>query len=68
MAPRGTPKPIIDKLAKAVVKAMQSPITRETLHDSGSENISGVAEQFTAYLTADFEKWTLIIQSLYFEQ
>jgi len=50
------------------VKAMQSPITRETLHDSGSENISDTAEQFTAYLTADFEKWTLIIQSLYFEQ
>jgi len=68
MAPRGTPRAIIDKFSKAVVQAMQSPISQKALLDSGSENMSGTPEQFAAYLKADTEKWMPIIQSLDFKQ
>jgi tripartite-type tricarboxylate transporter receptor subunit TctC len=66
MAPPGTPRPIVDRLAAATVLAMQAPDVQKALYDSGSENMAGTPEQFTAFLKADLEKWLPVIRSLNF--
>jgi tripartite-type tricarboxylate transporter receptor subunit TctC len=65
-APKGTPKPIIDKLNAAVVNALADPETREKL-----ENLSQVIyprdqqtpEALHAFQKAEIEKWWPIIKA-----
>lgn len=66
MAPPSTPRSVIDKLAAAIVQAMQAPDVQQSMHDAGSENIAGTPEQFAAFLKSDLEKWIPVIRSLNF--
>jgi tripartite-type tricarboxylate transporter receptor subunit TctC len=57
MAPAGTPRDIIDKLARAVPEAMGSSEAVAALRSQGLEPLSGGPEEFARYLVTETAKW-----------
>jgi tripartite-type tricarboxylate transporter receptor subunit TctC len=57
MAPAGTPKDIIDKLAKAVPEAMASNEAIAAVRSQGLEPLTGGPEFFARYLMTETAKW-----------
>lgn len=58
LAPAGTPKPIIDKLAAVIAKAVQSDEFKKTLIPQGAVLIGNTPEQFKAELKAEVAHWS----------
>jgi tripartite-type tricarboxylate transporter receptor subunit TctC len=64
-APKGTPKPIIDKLSTALQLALQDPEVKDRLAQSGAETVASERarpEALRAHLSAEIEKWVPIIR------
>jgi tripartite-type tricarboxylate transporter receptor subunit TctC len=64
-APKGTPKPIIDKLSAALQKALQDPDVQERLAQSGAETVSAeraMPEVLRDHLKAEIDRWVPIIR------
>lgn len=59
----GTPKPMIDRLSAAIVKAVQTPETRERFMNLGVEPTGTTPEQLTAIMAADTARWRPIIKA-----
>jgi tripartite-type tricarboxylate transporter receptor subunit TctC len=57
LAPANTPRPIIDKLNKAVVTSLQTPEVQKLLAEQGLEPAGNSPEEFARVLHADIEKW-----------
>ena len=65
-APKGTPRPIVDKLAAAVRAALADPATRKRLVDLGQEIFpveQQTPEALGAYQKAEIEKWWPIVKA-----
>ncbi len=65
-APKGTPKPAIDTLNAAIVKALADPMVRRRLVDLGLEIFpreQQTPEALAAYHKADIERWWPIIKT-----
>lgn len=63
VVPFKTPKPIIDKLNQAVVKAVRMPDVTQKIQQMGSDVTGTTAEQFGNILRLDREKWGPIIEA-----
>jgi tripartite-type tricarboxylate transporter receptor subunit TctC len=64
-APRGTPKPVIDKLSSALRDALKDPEVKNRLAASGAETVSqdrATPEALRAHLKAEIDKWTPVIK------
>jgi tripartite-type tricarboxylate transporter receptor subunit TctC len=65
-APKGTPKPVIDKLAAALDKALDDENTRKRLLDLGSD-IPGKdrrgPDAFTKLVTSEIDRWGPVIKA-----
>jgi tripartite-type tricarboxylate transporter receptor subunit TctC len=57
LAPRGVPRPIVERLHREVVKAMQKPEVIARLAQDGTEGVASSPEQFAAFLKAEREQW-----------
>jgi tripartite-type tricarboxylate transporter receptor subunit TctC len=57
LVPAGTPKAIVDKLAKATVEAARDPATIEALSKQGITARSGGPEEFGRYIASEIAKW-----------
>ncbi len=57
MAPAGTPKPIIDKLAAAVRDAVHSPATAARLEHDGVDIAGSTPEAFAALIAKEIVQW-----------
>jgi tripartite-type tricarboxylate transporter receptor subunit TctC len=57
LAPAGTPRPIIDRLNKAVVSSLQTPEVQKLLAEQGLEPAGNSPEEFAAAMHADIAKW-----------
>jgi tripartite-type tricarboxylate transporter receptor subunit TctC len=57
LAPANTPRPIVDKLNKAIVTALQSPEVEKLLAEQGLEPAGNSPEEFAKLMHADIEKW-----------
>ncbi len=60
-APAATPKEIIDKLADANTKALQSPDIQRSLAAQGFSPMIGSAAEFDAFYRAERTKWAKVI-------
>ena len=60
-APANTPKPIIDKLHAATVKALQNPEFKERMEKNGFVVVGNSPEEFTAFVAAETGKWGDVI-------
>ena len=63
LAPASTPRPIIDKLAIAAPKAMQTPQAQEALRKQGFEPLNGGPDEFADYIRREIARWTDVAQS-----
>jgi tripartite-type tricarboxylate transporter receptor subunit TctC len=60
VAPAGTPKPIVEKLARLADEALKSNDVAEPLRKLGVEPIGGTPDEFAAYIDAEVKKATKI--------
>lgn len=54
VAPKGTPRDIVDKINAAVRKAMEDPAVKKRIEDTGSVVIGNTPEQFAEQIKAEF--------------
>jgi len=65
-APKGTPKPILDRLSDALSKALDDPTTRKRLLDLGSDLPDASKrgqEGLRQLVAAEITRWTKVIQA-----
>ncbi|MGD9946554.1 MAG: Bug family tripartite tricarboxylate transporter substrate binding protein [Burkholderiaceae bacterium] len=62
-AAKGTPKPIMDKLNAAFVKALNTPAVKQRLTDMGYQVIGNTPEQFTESVRAGMKKYGDLVRS-----
>jgi tripartite-type tricarboxylate transporter receptor subunit TctC len=62
VAPKGTPKPIVDKLHAAVVKVLADPAVKERSERTGNYPITSTPEQFTAFIDKEAQRWSKVIK------
>ena len=58
LAPAGTPKPAIDRVADAAAKAMRVPDAVDILKKQGFDPIGGTPEAFGRYLRSEINRWS----------
>jgi tripartite-type tricarboxylate transporter receptor subunit TctC len=58
LAPVGTPKPIVDRLAQLTNDALKTPDLIEPLRKIGMDIVGGSPEEFSSYLGAEVKKAT----------
>jgi tripartite-type tricarboxylate transporter receptor subunit TctC len=63
MAPNGLPKDIAETLEKAVLEASQAPDVKTQFAPLGIDAIPHNRADFTAYIRAEGDKWTKVIQT-----
>jgi tripartite-type tricarboxylate transporter receptor subunit TctC len=61
LAPRGTPKPIVDKLHREIAAAMSDPAVRTRFADFGAEPLATTPEELGRHISAEIVKWRGII-------
>ncbi|ANN77961.1 Bug family tripartite tricarboxylate transporter substrate binding protein [Bordetella flabilis] len=61
MAPRGTPKAIVDRLNAAVVAALKLPEVRKEFELDGIEPIGSSPQELTAFIQSEARKWRGVI-------
>jgi len=62
MAPRGTPKEVVDKLNAEITRAANSPETKAEWAKQGAVAMSMTPDQFDKYLRQDIEKWAKVVK------
>lgn len=62
VAPAGTPKPVVDKLAAAMKVAVADANYRESMEKAGVTATSSTPEEFGALLTRHNERWVAVIK------
>ncbi|APV51767.1 ABC transporter substrate-binding protein [Betaproteobacteria bacterium GR16-43] len=60
--PAGTPKPVIEKLRAAVVKAFEDPDLKETWFKLGAEPGGSTPEAFRDLVSRDIAKWGQVVR------
>jgi tripartite-type tricarboxylate transporter receptor subunit TctC len=61
LAPRGTPKPIVDRLNKELAAAIADPTVRERFLELGAEPVAISPEESKKFISAEIAKWRGII-------
>lgn len=62
MAPKGTPRPIVDSLNAAVRKALETPEVRDGFLKQSFHPAPMTPEQTGAFLRAEYEKWARVVR------
>jgi tripartite-type tricarboxylate transporter receptor subunit TctC len=57
LAPAGTPRPVIDRVHGALVKALSDPGVRNNLSGQGADPVGNTPEQYDAFNKAEIAKW-----------
>lgn len=57
MAPRNTPKPVLDKLHATLVKVIADPATREMLERQGGEPVTTTPAEFQVFIAQEYERF-----------
>ncbi|MEN3292446.1 MAG: hypothetical protein V7642_1699 [Burkholderiales bacterium] len=62
LAPAGTPKNIIDRYNKEIVKILHTPDVRDKLKDMEFEVVATSPEQFSAWIRSEIPRWGKVIK------
>lgn len=63
VAPRGTPRAIIDRLHKDIVATLQEPVILDRMAKSGLEPVGDTPAEFAQYLKSEADKWGKLVKS-----
>lgn len=61
VAPRGTPRPIVDRLNTEIVAAMKDAAVRSRFADFGAEAVTNTPDEFARFISEEVVKWRDII-------
>lgn len=61
-APAGTPRPVIEKLNREAVRALESPEIREKLLAQGAEPMPTSPQAFAAFMQDEMAKWAPVVK------
>ena len=62
IVPAGTPQPIIDRLQKEIVKALQSKEESKRMLDDGAVLIGDTPAQFSTFIKTEQNRWAKVIE------
>ncbi|MEJ8814675.1 tripartite tricarboxylate transporter substrate binding protein [Variovorax ureilyticus] len=62
LAPVGTPKPVLEKLASACATMARKPEVAERYRDYGGEPVGSTPAEFTAYIQSERSKWIPVVK------
>lgn len=62
-APAGTPRPVIDKLNKALRDALASNEVKKQLGNDGTEITPGTPEDYVDFIDKDEKKWSQLVKA-----
>ena len=62
VAPAGTPRPIVDRLNKALRDALASDEVRKRLATDGAEPIPSTPEEYATHIDRDETKWSKVVK------
>ena len=62
LAPARTPKPVIDRLNREIVKIVHSPAFSEVLVAEGATAVGNTPAEFDAVIRADVKKWAEVVR------
>jgi tripartite-type tricarboxylate transporter receptor subunit TctC len=60
LAPTGTPRPIVDKLAIAAHQAMHTQAAMEPLRKQGDDPLDAGPDEFAAFIRSEITRWTQV--------
>ena len=63
-APAGTPRPVVDRLNRAVNAALAQPAVRDSLVAQGAVPLGGSPEEFRGYVASEVARWGKLLQTL----
>jgi tripartite-type tricarboxylate transporter receptor subunit TctC len=63
LAPRGTPRAVVERVQQEVAKAVHKPDVVSRLALDGTESIGGSPEAFAALLKSEREQWTKVAKA-----
>jgi tripartite-type tricarboxylate transporter receptor subunit TctC len=63
LAPKGTPKPVVDKLSGEIAKAVQSPDVKARLATLGNEAVGSTPSEAEKYIAAEAERWSKLLKA-----
>lgn len=62
IAPKATPKAIVDRIAAETAKAVQAPAMKKHLVADGSEGVGSTPAEFAKHIRAESEQWRRVIK------
>ena len=63
VAPAGTPRPVIDRLSKALQEALASDEVKKQLELDGTEITASTPEQYADFIDKDEKKWSELVKT-----
>jgi len=60
--PKGLPKEVVDKINSGVKKAMEDPVVRKRIEDTGSLVVANTPDQFAAQIKAEYEVYKKVVE------
>lgn len=63
LAPKGTPKPIIDRLHREIVRIVNLPDVKDKLIGMEFDVVATTPDQFTTWIRAEIKKWGKVIKA-----
>jgi tripartite-type tricarboxylate transporter receptor subunit TctC len=61
LAPKGTPKEVVDKINAATLKVLQDPTVRKRIEDTGSLIIGNTPAEFAVQIAAEFKVYQDVV-------
>jgi tripartite-type tricarboxylate transporter receptor subunit TctC len=61
LGPKGLPKEVVDKISMAVKKAVQDPVVRKRIEDTGSLVVANSPEEFAAQIKAELAVYKQVV-------
>jgi tripartite-type tricarboxylate transporter receptor subunit TctC len=62
LSPKGTPKPIVDRLNKTINEMVADPAFQKKIAEMGFTPLGGTSEQFTKFMDQEIVKWDEIVK------
>src|SRR5262245_46728140 len=62
VAPKGTPKAIIDKLQRKVVQILADPAIKEKSERTGNYAVTSTPDEFAAFIRREAERWSKVLK------
>jgi len=62
LAPAGTPRAIVNKLSREIVRIVQLPELRERMAAEGADPVGGSPEEFAAHIKRELARWSKVVK------